>query len=81
MSKLSEESKLKIREIIAEHLFLDLDQVQHDSKVRDLGADSLDEVELIMEFEKQFDCEIPDSEAEKVESVYDYYLILEQLEK
>ena len=56
----------KVREIIVEQLGVEPDQVKPESNfVDDLGADSLDTVELIMSFEEEFGVEIPDTEAEK----------------
>ncbi len=62
----------KIVTIIAEQLQIDEDQVTPDASfMDDLGADSLDTVELIMALEEEFDMEIPDSEAEKIRTVKD----------
>lgn len=62
----------KIREIVVEQLGVDTDQVTLEANfVEDLGADSLDTVELIMAFEEEFDVEIPDTEAEKIKTVQD----------
>ena len=59
-----------IEKIIAEHLGLDLSEVTDDKHIiDDLGADSLHTVELIMEFENQFDIQIPDEEAESLDTV------------
>ena len=59
-----------IEKIIAEHLGLDLSEVTDDKHIiDDLGADSLHAVELIMEFENQFDIEIPDEDAETLDTV------------
>ena len=59
-----------IEKIIAEHLGLDLSEVTDDKHIiDDLGADSLHTVELIMEFENQFDIEIPDEDAETLDTV------------
>lgn len=64
--------KDKIVTIIAEQLQIDEDQVTPDASfMDDLGADSLDTVELIMALEEEFDMEIPDSEAEKIRTVQD----------
>ena len=57
----------KIREIVVEQLGVDAEQVVPE----DLGADSLDTVELIMAFEEEFDVEIPDTDAEKIKTVQD----------
>nr|WP_307774851.1 acyl carrier protein [uncultured Cetobacterium sp.] len=62
----------KIREIVVEQLGVDADQVTLEANfVDDLGADSLDTVELIMAFEEEFDVEIPDTDAEKIKTVQD----------
>jgi acyl carrier protein len=62
----------KVRDIIAEQLGLEKDEITMDSSfVDDLGADSLDIVELIMALEEEFDIEIPDEAAEKVSAVKD----------
>ena len=62
----------KIREIVVEQLGVDAEQVTPEANfVEDLGADSLDTVELIMAFEEEFGCEIPDEEAEKIQTVKD----------
>ena len=62
----------KISEIVVEQLGVDADQVTLEANfVEDLGADSLDTVELIMAFEEEFDVEIPDTEAEKIKTVQD----------
>jgi acyl carrier protein len=70
------EMKDRIVEIIANQLGLELEEVSSEaSVVDDLGADSLDVVELIMAIEEEFDVEIPDSEAEKiikVQNIFDY---------
>jgi len=59
-----------IEKIIADHLGLDLSEVTDDKHlIDDLGADSLHTVELIMEFENQFDIEIPDEDAETLDTV------------
>lgn len=60
----------KVRSIIVEKLGVDESDISRDASFTDdLGADSLDTVELIMEFEKEFDITIPDEEAEKIETV------------
>lgn len=62
----------KIKGIIVEQLGVDADQVTEDASfVDDLGADSLDTVELIMAFEEEFDIEIPDEDAQKIKTVKD----------
>ncbi|GHT59200.1 acyl carrier protein [Endomicrobiia bacterium] len=60
----------RIKEIIVEQLGVDpVEVVAGASFVNDLGADSLDTVELVMAFEEEFDIEIPDEEAEKIQTV------------
>ncbi|MFV0289473.1 MAG: acyl carrier protein [Mangrovibacterium sp.] len=60
----------KVKEIIANKLDVEESEVvEGASFTNDLGADSLDTVELIMEFEKEFDLQIPDDEAEKITTV------------
>jgi acyl carrier protein len=63
----------KVKTIIAEHLGIDdLEKITNDAKfIDDLGADSLDTVELVMAFEEAFDVEIPDEKAEKILTVGD----------
>ncbi|HEX3020036.1 MAG TPA: acyl carrier protein [Chitinispirillaceae bacterium] len=62
----------KVKQIIAEKLGVSEDKVNPQASfVDDLGADSLDQVELIMAFEDAFDVEIPDEDAEKLKSVKD----------
>lgn len=60
----------KVRSIIVEKLGVDESDITSDASfTNDLGADSLDTVELIMEFEKEFDLTIPDEDAEKIATV------------
>ena len=62
----------KVKEIVVEQLGVDEDAVTMSASfVDDLGADYLDIVELIMEFEEAFDIEIPDADAEKISTVGD----------
>ncbi|MBQ7668404.1 MAG: acyl carrier protein [Clostridia bacterium] len=62
----------KVKEIIVERLGVEEDEITMESSfIDDLGADSLDIVELIMALEEEFDMEIPDEEAEKITSVGD----------
>ena len=60
----------KVKDIIVEQLGKSSDEVKSDSSfIEDLGADSLDTVELVMAFEEEFGAEIPDEDAEKLTSV------------
>ena len=69
----------KVKQIIAEKLGVSEDKITTNASfVDDLGADSLDQVELIMAFEDTFDVEIPDEDAEKLKTVKD---ALDYLEK
>ena len=62
----------KIKDIISDQLGIDVEEISMESSfVDDLGADSLDIVELIMALESEFDMEIPDEEAEKIATVAD----------
>lgn len=66
------ESMNKIKKIIVDQLGVDESKITENSSfVDDLGADSLDIVELIMAFEEEFDLEIPDEDAEKIKTVGD----------
>ena len=60
----------KVKKIVVEHLGVDEGKVTPEASfIDDLGADSLDTVELVMEFEEEFDITIPDEEAEKIQTV------------
>ncbi|MFH1018610.1 MAG: acyl carrier protein [Pseudomonadota bacterium] len=62
----------KVKEIIAEQLNVEIAQLESSkSFLNDLGADSLDIVELVMAMEEEFDIEIPDEDAEKIQTVGD----------
>lgn len=62
----------EVKEVVVEQLNVNPDEVKEESKfVEDLGADSLDVVELVMALEEKFGCEIPDEEAEKIQTVGD----------
>ena len=68
----------KVKDIIVEQLGVDADQVKEDASfIEDLGADSLDTVELVMAFEEEFGSEISDSEAEKILTVGDAIKFIE----
>ena len=60
----------RVKQIVVEQLGVNEDEVSGDASfVDDLGADSLDTVELVMALEEEFNCEIPDEEAEKIATV------------
>lgn len=60
----------KVKEIIVDQLGVDADEVTNEASfIEDLGADSLDTVELVMALEEEFNMEIPDEEAEKLKTV------------
>ncbi|PPR43190.1 MAG: Acyl carrier protein [Alphaproteobacteria bacterium MarineAlpha6_Bin2] len=62
----------RVKKIIVNHLGISESKIQDNAKfIEDLGADSLDTVELVMAFEEEFNCEIPDSSAEKIITVKD----------
>ncbi len=76
---MAENIQEKVTEIIVEQLGVTADQVKPESKmIEDLGADSLDAVELVMAVEEEFGIEVPDEEAEKLISVGD---IISHVEK
>ena len=67
---MADEIESKVKEIIVENLGVDVSTVNTQASfVNDLGADSLDTVELVMALEEEFDIEIPDDEAEKIQTV------------
>ena len=69
----------RLIEIIARQLGVDADNVTPDASfMEDLGADSLDTVELVMALEEEFDIEIPDSDAEKITTVQDALSYLDE---
>ena len=71
-AKMSDDILKKVVEIVVDKLDVDKSKVTNDAKfIDDLGADSLDTVELIMQFEEDFELDIPDEDAEKIQSVQD----------
>jgi acyl carrier protein len=69
---MSDNMESKIKAIVAKHLGVDEEKITPTAKfVDDLGADSLDQVELVMAFEEEFSCEIPDEIAEKIVTLAD----------
>ena len=72
----------KVKDIIVEQLGVNADKVTPDAKfIEDLGADSLDTVELVMALEEEFGQEIPDEEAEKLQSVGDVIKYIEETQQ
>jgi len=69
----------KVKEIIAEELALDLEEVTEEATFDDLGADSLDIVEVVMAFEDEFDVAIPDEDAEDIGTVQDAIDYIEEI--
>jgi len=68
-----------IKEVVVEQLNVNPDEVKPESKfVEDLGADSLDVVELVMALEEKFNIEIPDDQAEKIHTVGDAVKYIEE---
>ncbi len=68
-----------VKEVVAEQLGVNADEIKEDSKfVEDLGADSLDVVELVMALEEKFDIEIPDESAESIATVNDAVKFIEE---
>lgn len=75
MSDISE----RVTKIVVEHLGVEAEKVQPNASfIDDLGADSLDTVELVMAFEEEFNCEIPDDAAETIQTVGDAVKFLEE---
>ena len=75
MSEIAE----SIKKIVVEHLDVDAEKVTEDASfIDDLGADSLDNVELVMAFEEEFDVEIPDDAAETIQTVGDAIKFVEK---
>ncbi len=70
----------RVKEIVVLHLGVPETKVSDTSRfIDDLGADSLDTVELAMAFEDEFDCEIPDAAADKIVTVKDAVILIEQI--
>ena len=75
---MSEDISSKVKKIVADHLCIEESKVTDESSfIDDLGADSLDTVELVMAFEEEFGSEISDSEAEKILTVGDAVKFIE----
>jgi acyl carrier protein len=77
-----QEIENKVKQIIVDELGVDENEVTPNARfIDDLGADSLDTVELVMRFEEEFGIEIPDEDAEKIQSVRDAYTYIDQHKK
>ena len=75
---MSDEILSKVKKIVADHLGIDEAKIEEESSfIDDLGADSLDTVELVMAFEEEFGSEISDSQAEKILTVGDAVKFIE----
>ena len=75
---MSDSIETQVKDIIVEQLGVDPEKVTTDAKfIEDLGADSLDTVELVMTFEEKFSVEVPDEDAEKLKSVADVVAYIE----
>lgn len=73
--------KEKVKSIIVEQLGVEADKVTDSAQfIEDLGADSLDTVELVMAFEENFDIDVPDEEAEKLRSVADVVAYIKKVQ-
>ncbi|MBC5856787.1 acyl carrier protein [Campylobacter jejuni] len=71
-----------VKAVVVEQLSIDADTVKMESKIiEDLGADSLDVVELIMALEEKFEVEIPDSDAEKLIKIEDVVNYIDNIKK
>ena len=69
----------KVRDILVDQLDVDEDSVTMDASITaDLGADSLDVVDLVMSLEEEFECEIPDDEIENIKTVGDVVKYIEE---
>ena len=76
---MSDDISSKVRKIVADHLGIDEAKVSEESSfIDDLGADSLDTVELVMAFEEEFGVEIPDDAAETITTVQDAIKFIEE---
>lgn len=72
----------RVREVLADQLGLEENEIKPESRLKDdLGADSLDMVELIMAMEEEFDVEIPDEEAQSIRTVEDAVNYVEQYDE
>jgi len=78
MSKLSESQKEEVKEMIAFKMVLNVEKVLDSSKMQDIGADSLDVVDIVMGLESKFDISIPDEDHDDITDVASLYEIVER---
>src|SRR5476649_498632 len=79
LTKSMSDTAERVKKIVVEHLNADADKVTDNASfIEDLGADSLDTVELVMAFEEEFGIEIPDDAAEKIQTVKDAIAFIQQ---
>lgn len=79
---MAESTEEKVKQIIVDELGVEESEVTANARfIDDLGADSLDTVELVMRFEEEFSIEIPDEDAEKIQSVRDAISYIEERRK
>lgn len=79
MRKLEEAEQTEIKKIISDKSNIDLDKITEDSVLKDeLGIDSLDIVEIVMDLEEMFNCSIPDEDYDNARTVKDLFKIVEQ---
>ena len=79
---MSEELNAKVRQVIADKLNVSIEKVVDNARfIEDLGADSLDNVELVMQLEEEFGVEIPDDDAAKIITVQDAINFIENHKK
>lgn len=77
--KIMSDTADRVKKIVVEHLGVDESKVTDNASfIEDLGADSLDTVELVMAFEEEFGCEIPDDAAEKILTVKDAMAFIDE---
>ena len=75
------EIEARVKDIVVEQVGVNADEVTTDASfIDDLGADSLDTVELVMALEEEFECEIPDDEAEKITTVKEAVSYIESVQ-
>jgi len=77
MKKLEESEKQEVRDLVCDLLVCDPEYLTDDTILEDLGCDSIDLVELFMEVEKKFNCQIPDDEIEPGLSISAFFTVIE----